>query len=581
MTARVLPTQVAYPLPQTIRPPYNLTWPPDYVSVLAWRQQQILRLRSDPSLIVGALEYYKDRPVDFINHWCTTYDPRLAISGRPPTMPFILYQRQEEFIEFVVEACLRPQENGLSEKTREVGATWLCCGISTWLWRYWRGASIGWGSREQDLVDKIGDPDAIFEKMRIIIRNWPPEFLPRGFSVANDMSFMRIVNPENDATITGDIGDNIGRGGRKLIYFFDEAAHVTHPEMAEAALSETTRCRIDISSVDKPGNVFHRRREAGVDWYPGADIPRGKTRVFVFDWRDHPEKTQEWYDLKKKRAEEEGLTTVFAREIDRDYFATQEGVVIKRAWVQAAIDAHIKLGFEETGRWCTALDVADAEEGDTNAWTGRQGVILREAEEWGARDPGVTARRAFQLSGAHLPCELRYDVIGLGTNVRSEGNRLQDEEAMPRGLRLIPWHAGASVVDPNKPIVQSDGRDPREKLPTNEEFFANLKAQAWFNVARRFERTWRAVNDPNFRWQVEDLISIDSRIPLLRKIEKELCQVTMGQGARLKQVVNKKPDGMPSPNVGDSVIMNYFPLSFPGAVKISQSALAWSRGLGR
>jgi hypothetical protein len=111
--------------------------------------------------------------------------------------------------------------------------------------------------------------------MRILIRNLPREFLPQGFDEQEHMAQMRIVNPQSGSTITGDIGDNIGRGGRSLIYFKDESAHYVHAEMIEAALSGNARVQIDISSVHGLGTVFDRKIEAGVYWTPGKCQYRG------------------------------------------------------------------------------------------------------------------------------------------------------------------------------------------------------------------------------------------------------------------------------------------------------------------
>jgi hypothetical protein len=38
-----------------------------------------------------------------------------------------------------------------------------------------------------------------------------------------------------------------------------------------------------------------------------------------------------------------------AQEVDIDYAASVEGVLIPSVWVQAAIDAHLKLNIEPTG----------------------------------------------------------------------------------------------------------------------------------------------------------------------------------------------------------------------------------------
>ena len=93
--------------------------------------------------------------------------------------------------------------------------------------RDWDGVAVGWGSRKKELVDKIGDPSSIFEKIRIILRSLPVEFLPAGFDFDENVKLMSIVNPETGATITGECGDNIGRGGRTLAYFEDEAQPLT------------------------------------------------------------------------------------------------------------------------------------------------------------------------------------------------------------------------------------------------------------------------------------------------------------------------------------------------------------------
>lgn len=538
-------------------------WPPDYVAEFGRRQQRLLALRQSPQLVLGAKEFYRSRPVDFIEHWCETYDPRNAGSSTPARMPFILFRRQREMIDFLL-ACIRDEECGLIEKCRDAGATWVCSAFSVWLWLFWPGASVGWGSRKEQLVDKIGDPDSIFEKMRMIVRGLPREFWPAGFSPDDHMTYMRFVNPENGATITGEAGDNIGRGGRKLIYFKDESAHYERPETIEAALADNTRVQIDISSVNGLGNVFHRRREAGVEWAPGTDLPRGRTRVFVMDWRDHPAKTEAWYQTRRQKAVEEGLLHVFAQEVDRNYASAVEGIIIPPEWVRAAIDAHIKLGFGDDGGWCGALDVADGG-GDRNALALRRGVVLCSVEEWGERDTGATARRAVAACQGLGAVDLQYDCIGVGAGVKAETNRLADEGLMPPGLRLVPWDAGAGPLDPDEHVEPGDAN-----TPLNRDFYQNLKAQGWWQLRRRFERTYRAITE-GIQMSPDELISLPSDLPALRQIEKELSQPTASRSARLKLMVDKAPDGARSPNMGDAIMMAYWPV--PGAFDASM----WAR----
>lgn len=542
------------------------TWPPDYIMVEAWRKRQLARFEADPEYLKNAKAYYAQNCVAFINHWCSTYDPRRLSKRLSPKVPFILFQKQAELVEFVLE-CVRNEAAGLAEKCRDAGATWVCCAISIWMWIFHEGSAIGWGSRKQELVDRIGDPSSIFEKLRILINNLPECFLPEDFNSATCLHFMRIVNPENGSTIVGDIGDDIGRGGRTLLYFKDESAHYARPEKVEAALSESTRVPIDISSVNGPNTVFQRKRDNGVDWHPDQPIDPHATNVFVFDWSDHPEKTKEWHDKREAQFRAEGLYHVFAQEVERNAYAAIEGIIIDSRWFDAAVDAHIKLGIEVSGPRMASLDPMD--EGlDMNALSIRRGILLQYLSEWTGKDVGATTRKAVDILGDWVipgsPLVTSYDCIGIGAGVKAEWNRLvADEEAkVPEGLSFTAWNAAAAVQDPYEPVIERiPGQDDIDTKPIlNRDFFRNMKAQAWWSLARRFERTYKAVTDPDYTWDPDDLISIPSTLPLKEKLKKEICQPTSSKDSNLKMVVDKKPAGARSPNLADSVMQNYFPV---------------------
>ena len=360
---------------------------PDYEKVVQLRIKRIKRLSDDVDLLDSAKVYYKDNPVDYIKHWGITYDPRNAGTLVPTLMPFIPFKRQLEFIEFLYQ-CWRSQEHGSAEKCRDVGATWIACNFSDWLWRFHDGSAVGWGSRKEQLVDKMGDPDSIFEKIRMVQANIPSFFQPEGWNPQRHSTYMKIINPENGSTITGEAGDNIGRGGRKTIYFKDESAHYEHPEKIEAALGDNTNIQIDISSVNGPTTVFQRRIDAGTIWEPESDIKSGITRVFIFDWSDHPLKDQEWFDKREAKAREEGLMHIFNQEVLRDATAAVEGILIPGAWVNSIVDSHLKLGVEVTGTTTGAFDVADGGK-DKQGLAIRKGILQKITKIWESPDVGV------------------------------------------------------------------------------------------------------------------------------------------------------------------------------------------------
>ena len=550
------------------RPLKREEWPPDYKAVYRWRTRMLRELTADPGKLASARAYYATRPAAFIMDWLDTYDPRKSPNNANPQlrgekwMPFVFFKRQEDVIGFF-ESCSHSQESGLVEKCRDFGLTWLACGYSVWRWLFIKNDAIGWGSRKESLVDKPGDPDSIFEKIRLMLKRMPKIWMPAGFSWGRHSTFMKLLNPENGAIIAGEAGDNIGRGGRRSCYFLDEAAHLERAEKVEAALGDNTNVRIDISSVNGVGNVFHRRRENGVVWTPDSNIEPGYIRVFIADWRDHPLKTQEWYDKRKARYEREGMAHIFAQEVDRNYAAAVSNVVIPYDWLEAAVNAHVDIPYlaeavpEHLNEWYAGLDVAD-EGNDRNALTLREWVIWRSVDEWGERDPGLTARKAIlacREHSGHITC--MYDCIGVGSGVKTEYNRLTTDEGVVDAYKIpfIPWNAGASVINPWERIIPDDN----ESLQ-NKDFFDNLKAQAWWSLRTRFYKTFKARTEGAV-YPVDELISLDGSMRLLEQLKKELAQPTVGHSSRLKLLIEKKPDGMRSPNLADSGVLAFFPVA--------------------
>lgn len=542
------------------------TWPTedDYLRVEAWRAWMLRQYKAKPELLVQAKEFYKHRPVQFINHWCDTWDTRnVEIRGENAVsvkkrvrMPMLLFRRQAQLVQFV-DGCLAADANGLVEKSRDMGATWVLVSRSNHMFLFWDDAAIGWGSANALKLDRLDDPSSIFEKIRMQLRHIPSVFLPRGWNADEHMMHMRIVNPANGSSITGDVGKNIGRGARTRMYIVDEAAHLEQPEAVEAALSEATRVRIDISSVSGLGTVFHRTRQAGVVWEPGQTMMRAKTNVFIMDWSHHPAKTPEWHDERREYFKAKGLAHVFAREIDRDYAAAVQNVLIPNEWALAAVDAHVKLGFDDTGGWVAGQDVADGGL-DQDALVARKGVIVKCAEQWSESDQGATCRRAMaklqELKAT--PCQYEYDCIGIGAGIKTEYNRLKADGKVPKGIVAVPWNAAAGVLNPGDNVIPGD-----ESSPRNKEHYANLKAQAWFELRMRFYRTWRAVKFGEV-YKPEELISLCSKsigaiLPLLLQ---ELSQPTFGPNTVMKMVVVKAPDGTKSPNLGDACMMCFWPI---------------------
>jgi phage terminase large subunit len=304
--------------------------------------------------------------------------------------------------------------------------------------------------------------------------------------------------------------------------------------------------------------------------------PKGRTRVFILDWSDHPSKNIDWFVAKKQKAIDEGLYHIFAQEVERNYAAAVTGVIVPPEWVLAAIDAELDLDFAAADGWYSAaLDVADGVEGgDTNALSVRRGVRLERLEQWGEIDTGMTTRRAIHYSRDFWPLVMQYDCIGVGAGVKAEYNRLVQEEIIPDQIQLVAWNAGAGPLWPERNVIPND-----KKSPLNKDFYLNLKAQGWWQLRLRFERVWRLRNDPTLKgtWSPDQLISIPKGLPLLGQLQKELSQPTIINNSRMKILVDKKPEGTRSPNLADSVMMNFWPVNAGRPLIIPSDTLMRSR----
>lgn len=538
-----------------------MIWAPDYTQEFARRLRLVKLMRpnvvknedgtyTDLNAITrsGIMDHYKNNPVDWIGDWCVTYDPR-----RPTLkiIPFVLFPRQKEFVQFLYE-CLNDKESGLVEKCRDMGASWLCCAFAAWLWIFHNGSAIGFGSRKEEYVDEKGNPKAIFPKIRQILEYLPNWMLPEGYSEFKHAPYMKIVNPINGGTITGEAGDNIGRGGRTTMYLKDESAHYERPELVEAALGDNTDVQIDISSVNGSANVFYRRRMAGEIWFPGCKIAKGIVRVFIMDWRDHPLKTQEWYDIRRAKAEREGLLHIFKQEVDRDYSGSIDKIIIPQEWVQAAIDADLRLNLPIVGAKFAGQDVADGGR-DKHALVGRHGILLNYAQDWGEGDAGDSVKRTIPICVEHGITELYYDCIGVGSAFKTGINNMKDGRHFPQHLGVYPWDAGAEVINPEHNIIPDDPQSP-----LNKDFYYNRKAQGWWSLRTRFYKTFKSITQGE-KYDPEELISISSKLQNKHKLCMELSQAQYKYAPDGRVLVDKKPDGAMSPNLADATVMCYFP----------------------
>ena len=269
-------------------------------------------------------------PCFWVNMFVFTYSPKDCPDN--PVIPFVLYPFQVDVLNKILEVS--GKEDLLIEKSRDMGASWLCLIAFYWKWLYQRHQTILLVSRTEALVDKRGETDSLFWKLDHIT-----EHLPRWMVPVDSYRRQKLLlfNKKTKSTITGasTTGD-VSRGGRKTVIFKDEFAAVEDGYSMNKASQQATNCRIVNSTPRGTGNAFadlaakidpsrkltlhwsvHPIKSAGMYQYKDGKLnilrgARRKNYPYILDGRLR----SPWYDRECARAISD---QEIAQEIDIDY----------------------------------------------------------------------------------------------------------------------------------------------------------------------------------------------------------------------------------------------------------------------
>ncbi len=510
--------------------PHRYTNPQEWIKILnefykeeSIRRMEMIKNVSGDSDKQGKVLGFMSRRENIINtmvDWGWTYDPRLAPIGLPTTLPWIPWRQQIEFIEWVYNQYMTGMP-GVAEKSRDCGATWVMCWLYLQEWRWVPGFAGGFGSNKLDNVDKKDDPDCIFEKLRAILKTFPSWWFPRGWVAKKHDKLANLINPELGCNIAGQGGKEIGRGGRRAIYTVDEKASLEFPEMCDHALSQNTNCQIDISTP-KGMNQFGQKR-----W-------SGKIDVFSFSWKKDYRKNKEWYDHQKKTLRRE----VLAQEVDCDYHASVEGICIKPEWVQAAIAIELK----GAGACTAGLDIAAGGK-NNSALAIRTGPVVK-VKAWDIDNAVDLVHGVIDVCNDVGVEILHYDKPGVGYAVTSTIDRTERK----MGFLNYGWEPGGSPSD----LFYPEFNDYAKNI------FKNARAEAWYNLSRRFEKTWEHVNKVR-SYSDDEMISIENNSRLIAQLSSPKAIPTETGKIRIESKEQMLKRGVESPDEADAVVLAFLP----------------------
>lgn len=218
----------------------------------------------------------------WINFFVWVKNPK---DPKAPDKPFVLYPKQKD-IALEIEAEIEDGRSSLTEKSRETGMSFLHLAVYLKRFLWVDGSEFLLGSLKQEDVDDW-TVSSLMGKARFMLHLLPFWMMPLKYIERIHSTFLKLVNPDNDASIVGRATTkDFGRSGRKTAVLLDEHASVGTRviEGIETALQETANT-IHRVSTHKGITTFKKIRD------------KKKCPVHVIHWTQMPDKCKGLYYL--------------------------------------------------------------------------------------------------------------------------------------------------------------------------------------------------------------------------------------------------------------------------------------------
>jgi len=284
---------------------------------LRWRAELLTAAENDPELQVDLYTAASQSILFWINTFAFTlrvFEPSNTGEVQQAEhvhLPYVTWAIQDDHI-LRIESGIDDGESLLTDKSRDMGATWNHIAVLTHRFLFRESESHLLISRKEDAVDgldgliknyphgPVSNPGTLFGKIDYILSRLPEWMLP-----AMNRKKLHLVNQTTGARIDGESANaTAGSSDRRTSIFLDEFAKIEEAESIKRSTKDVTACRLVCSTPDGPGTTFSQWRLSGT-------IP-----VFVLPWWEHPEKganrkavqdklgrwrvTSPWYEAEEK-----------------------------------------------------------------------------------------------------------------------------------------------------------------------------------------------------------------------------------------------------------------------------------------
>ena len=231
------------------------------------------------------------------------------------------------------------------------------------------------------------------------------------------------------------------------------------------------------------------------------------------------------------------------------FYDEVQGSIIPVDWYDAAIDAHLKLGFKAEGAVIASFDPSDLGP-DSKGYALRHGSVILDVCEKTDGDIAEGTEWALNKSIDAKADWFVWDADGMGVAIKPQVKSALEGKKMSYFM-----FKGSETVERDGEIY----RDDTGKTRTNRDAFYNKRSQYYRRLRDKFYNTYRAVKKGEYV-NPDELISLSSNIKCIDELRSEVCRIPKKPTASGKfQVMSKldmakKPYEIPSPNMADALM---------------------------
>ncbi len=244
--------------------------PKDLKANCALRKALLERCRTDAALRRGLVEACRRDVLFWVDLFVIQVDPKQKGHLGLPS-PFVTYPFQEEALPRMLSWVGRGRD-GLIEKSRQMGASWMLIMLFTWLWLFRPWQTFLFISRNESAVENE-DPNSLFWKLDFILRHLPSWMRPAKFRRRKRF----FGNDDKNSFVFGEASTGSANvGGNTTAMGIDEFSQIKEGYEVLHRTSDSTQCRIFNSTHLGLDTAFYELTQR-------VDLDK-----LVLHWSEHP-----------------------------------------------------------------------------------------------------------------------------------------------------------------------------------------------------------------------------------------------------------------------------------------------------